>query len=71
MRAFEFVASTTRDGSISLPPEIANQIDAEQGIKVILLVPDDEEKAWAAFGMDEFAKGYAPSDAIYDDLRPG
>ena len=71
MRAFEFVANTTREGIISLPPEVASQLDERQGIKVIVLIPDDEEKAWTQFGMDEFAKGYAPSDAIYDDLRAG
>jgi hypothetical protein len=50
---------------------VASQIGTDHGIKVIVLVPDDEEKAWKQFGMDEFAKGYAPSDAIYDDLRAG
>jgi hypothetical protein len=71
MRALEFLASTSPDGSILLPPEVASQIGKDHDIKVIVLVPDDEERAWAQFGMDQFAKGYAPSDAIYDDLRTG
>lgn len=71
MRAFEFLASPAADGSIRLPPDVANQIDLEQDVKVIVLVPDDEEQAWTQFGMEQFAKGYAPSDDIYDDLRAG
>lgn len=71
MKAFEFHAMPTADGSIQLPSEVASQIDPALGIKVIVLLPEDEEQAWTRFGMDQFAKGYAPSDKIYDDLRTG
>jgi hypothetical protein len=71
MRAFEFTAHPTADGSIQLPPGIASQVDPNLEVKVIVLLPEDEERAWVRFGMDQFAKGYSPEDNIYDDLRAG
>ncbi len=69
MKAFEFHSQPKPDGSIQLPPGIASQVDPALGVKVIVLLPEDEERAWVQFGMDQFAKGYAPTDNIYDDLR--
>lgn len=71
MKAFEFFAQPTASGAIQLPTEVASQVDPAIGIKVIVLFPEDEEEAWARFGLDEFAKGYAPTDNLYDDLRAG
>jgi hypothetical protein len=31
---------------------------------------DDEEQEWLNFAAVEFLKGYAPSDAIYDEMPP-
>jgi len=69
MKAFEFHTQPAADGSIQLPPGIADQVDPALGVKVIVLLPDDEEQAWVKFGMEQFAKGYAAGDNIYDDLR--
>jgi hypothetical protein len=69
MRAFEFHAQPTASGAIKLPDEIACQVNPALGVRVIVLLPEDEERAWTQFGMDQFAKGYAPADNIYDDLR--
>jgi len=71
MQAFEFHAQPSPDGSIQLPAAIANRVDPAVGVKVIILFPEDEEHAWVKFGMEQFAKGYAPTDNIYDDLRSG
>ena len=71
MQAFEFHAQPAPDGSIQLPPDIAKQVDPALGVKVIVLLPEDEERAWVRFGMEQFAKGYAATDNIYDDLRSG
>jgi len=71
MQAFEFHTHPASDGSIQLPHEITRQVDPKLGVKVIVLVPEDEERAWQQFGMEQFMKGYAPSDNIYDDLRTG
>ena len=68
MKAFEFHAQPAADGSIQLPAEVASQVDPALGIKIVL-VPNDEERAWTRFGTDQFAKGYSPSDNLYDDLR--
>jgi hypothetical protein len=69
MKAFEFHTQPAADGSIQLPPAIADQVDPALGVKLIVLLPDNEEQAWVNFGMKQFAKGYAPGDDIYDDLR--
>ncbi len=69
MKAFEFHTQPAADGSIQLPPAIASQVDPAVGVKVIVLLPEDEQQAWTRFAMDQFAKGYAESDNIYDDLR--
>jgi hypothetical protein len=71
MKAFEFHAQPTADGFIQLPSDVARQVDPALGIKVIVLLPENEEQAWTRFGMEQFAKGYAASDNIYDDLRRG
>ncbi|HEX5103518.1 MAG TPA: hypothetical protein VFV87_06885 [Pirellulaceae bacterium] len=71
MKAFEFLTHPTADGSIQLPLDVSRQVDASQEIKVIVMLPDDEDQAWNRFGMEQFFKGYAPSDNIYDDLRAG
>jgi hypothetical protein len=71
MRAFEFTAHPTENGSIQLPPGIVSQVNPDVGVKVIVLLPEDDEQAWIKFGMDQFAKGYSPEDNIYDDLRAG
>lgn len=68
MKAFEFHGHPTSDGSIQLPADVVSQLDPAREVKVIVLVPDDEDRAWTRFGMDQFAKGYAPTDNIYDDL---
>ena len=38
----------------------------------MILVPDmDEDAEWAALTAEQFLKGYAESDAIYDADQPG
>jgi len=72
MRAFEFQAQIGNDKTLSVPPEVAKQLPEQSPLRVIVLVDDGhdeaEERAWIRFGNEEFLKGYAESDAIYDDL---
>jgi hypothetical protein len=38
----------------------------------MLLIPDEADGAeWSSAAAGEFLKGYADSDAIYDELRAG
>ncbi len=72
VKAYEFEAPINPNGTVTLPPEVAAGVGASQTVRLIVLVressEEEEEAAWRRFGMEQFAKGYAPSDAIYDDL---
>ena len=71
MKAFEFSAKLSADG-LAVPAEVASQISPDQRIRVILLVPDEkEDSAWANLTSEQFLKGYAASDSIYDKLSAG
>ena len=34
----------------------------------VMILVDEEESEWNDFAMNQFIKGYAEEDAIYDDL---
>ena len=69
MRAFEFQACLNRDDTLKVPEEVAAEVQQEQPVRVILIVPDsDEDRGWERLTAEQFLQGYADSDAIYDDL---
>lgn len=68
VKAFEFQIEPPADGVIPLPPSIADEVAAASRVKVIVLLNNDEEEAWQKLTTEQFFRGYAPSDAIYDDL---
>jgi hypothetical protein len=73
MKAFEFQAQIENGQTLPVPPEIAHQLPQKSPLRVIVLVgeedDEEEERAWIRFGNEQFLKGYAESDAIYDDLQ--
>jgi len=75
MKALEFETRINPDNTLTVPPEFAEKVLREQPVRVILLVPeaegDDDEREWVSMAASEFLKGYAESDAIYDDLSGG
>jgi len=68
MKALEFQIEPPADGVIPLLPNIANEVAAASQVKVIVLVQDSEDDDWQKLMTEQFFRGYAPSDAIYDDL---
>jgi len=69
MQAFEFHSHLNPGNTLTVPEAIAGQLQAQQSVRVILLVSDrEEERDWLRFGNEQFLKGYAESDAIYDQL---
>jgi hypothetical protein len=69
MKAVEFQTSINPDGTFTVPPEVAAQMPPQQEVRVIVLLPESSEEAdWARLTTEEFARGYADSDAIYDNL---
>ncbi len=69
MRAIEFEAHLDERDSVTLPPEVAGDVPRGRPLRVILLIPDQEDDtAWSRLGLQQFAAGYDESDAIYDDI---
>jgi hypothetical protein len=72
MRALEFQSHMNPDATLSVPPEVARQLPADQPLRVLLLVAEDAEASeWEGLAAKEFLQGYAESDAIYDQLPTG
>ena len=67
MKEYEYYGEITPDGHLSLPEEIKDKLKADSKIRVMLLL-DEDEKAWDQLSMSQFLKGYSEKDAIYDNL---
>ncbi len=69
MKALEFEGRLEPDGTLVVPREVAALLPPGQPVRVLLLVQDrDEEHAWNELAAEQFLKGYADTDAIYDHL---
>ncbi len=72
MKHFEFETYVTDDQTVKVPPEVAAQIERDCPVHVIVVVPDDrEDQLWTVLTTEQFLRGYADSDAIYDDVSAG
>jgi hypothetical protein len=73
MKTLEFEARLTADRTLLLPDKVAAQLAPGQTVRVVLLVDErtEEDREWAQMAAQEFLRGYAESDAIYDDLPGG
>jgi len=70
MQALEFETIIEND-KILIPKEIKENLDNQKHIRVIVLIEDEdmrEERDFKRFANEQFLKGYAESDAIYDDM---
>lgn len=75
MSAIEFWTHVGPDRTLKVPDAVADQLEADQAVQVILLVPDpdedaDEDRAWARLGADQLLRAYADEDSVYDDIDP-
>ena len=69
MKVLEFQTQLNADHTLTVPPSIAQQIQGEEPVRVVLLVPDAvEDLSWAALTTEQFLRGYSDGDAIYDQL---
>lgn len=69
MKALEFEAQVSPEQTLAIPSSVASQIPSGQTVRVVLLIEESTEDAdWERLGAAEFVKGYAVSDAIYDQL---
>ena len=70
MKTLEFRGRVSPVLTLTVPTELAVQLDPDETVRVILVVPTEDED-WDRFAGEEFLKGYAEGDAIYDELPAG
>jgi hypothetical protein len=69
MKAVEFDSRLSADKTLSVPPAVARDIPQGQAVRVLVLFAENaEDQDWEQLAASEFAKSYADSDAIYDQL---
>ena len=69
MKTLEFESHLTAEKTLPVPSEVALELQPEQSLRVILILPgDDEDQDWAKLTTEQFLQGYAETDALYDDL---
>lgn len=66
--ALEFEAQVAPDRTLPLPRDVAEHLAPGQRVRVILLLEAAEDDGWNRLTAEEFLKGYAESDAVYDRL---
>ena len=72
MVAHEFQTNVHPDGTLHLPEDVARQLPTGQKVRVLILVAEsDEDRDWQQLATEQFMKGYADGDAIYDQLSTG
>jgi hypothetical protein len=72
MKALEFLTPINPDSTLTVPSEIAAQLPQGLAVRVLLLLPEDNEnQEWAKLTAEQFLQGYAASDRLYDSLAAG
>lgn len=67
MKAYEYYGEILPDGHLSLPEDLKKKLKTDSKIRVMLLL-DEDEKAWDQLSMSQFLRGHSEKDAIYDNL---
>jgi hypothetical protein len=68
MKAVEFESQLNPDQTLAIPASVAGSIPIGQTVRVLILIPEDDDGSWEQLAATEFGQGYADSDAIYDQL---
>jgi len=69
MKALEFQTEMDPEGSLRVPKDLAAQIPKDRTVQVIVLFPEvGEEAQWQQLTQEQFFRGYAEGDSIYDAL---
>jgi hypothetical protein len=72
MKAIEFQSTLTEDRTLAVPASVLGVIPVGQAVRVLILLPDDDDdREWERRAAEEFGRGYADTDAIYDQLSTG
>jgi hypothetical protein len=69
MRSIEFKSTISRDGQITIPPDVAHQIPQGETLQVVVLwEQSDVDADWRVAGLRRFEAAYAPEDSVYEQL---
>jgi hypothetical protein len=72
MPTWQFDSHLNPNQTVSIPPEVASQLNPDSPVHVVLMTGATSEDAdWQRLTAEQFLQGYAPGDAIYDDLPEG
>lgn len=69
MKAIEFHSHLSSDQTLTIPASVRDALPIGQTVRVLILVPEGEpDREWEALAAEEFGRGYADADAIYDQF---
>lgn len=71
MQAIEFSTKITPNYTIEVPDAYIALLQKQQKVRIIILVEEEEEKEqgmWDKMATEQFLKGFAEEDGIYDKL---
>ena len=72
MKAIEFESQRNPDQTLTIPDSVLDAIPIGQRVRVLILLPEnDADQEWEQMAAEEFGRGYADTDAIYDQLSTG
>jgi hypothetical protein len=71
MKAIDFQSQLNPDQTLTVPTSVRSAIPVGQMVRVLILIPEsDTDREWEQQAAEEFGRGYADADAIYDQLLP-
>jgi hypothetical protein len=72
MKAVEFQSRVNPDQTLTIPPSVMDAVPIGQTVRVLILFPESgNDQEWEQLTAEEFGRGYADSDALYDALSTG
>ena len=71
MKAYEFPGKVDSRGNLEVPNDVVEMLPDNVTVRVIIVVdePNDKNEGddWSRLTAEQFLKGYADVDAIYDN----
>lgn len=72
MATWQFQSHLNPNQTVTVPPDVAAQLNPEATVHVVLITGDSKDDAdWQRLATEQFFQGYAPGDDIYDQLPAG
>lgn len=72
MKVYEFPGKVDSRGNLEVPNDVVELLPDNETVRVIIVVdePNDtnEDADWSRLAAEQFLKGYADVDAIYDNV---